>query len=177
MSSEDEESNPIPSVNDMMDKAKEADAVARAQSSQVAGPMMQSPEEKKKEVEAFELDKPKENKWASGAFKRGLALQVCWVLTALFPWYEIEIRNVSAFSFSWATFTLGSSPEATKSLGSLGVTSSVEGLFSVGRQWHACITLASPSYLLLRSAASKSPHDVLDHVPQRQMQRANSTHD
>lgn len=68
----------MPNVADLMGKAQEADYVARAKTSNVMGPAMQPEEEKKKEKEAFEMAKPKEeNKWASGAFKRGLALQVC----------------------------------------------------------------------------------------------------
>ena len=68
----------MPNVADLMGKAQEADYVARANTSNVMGPAMQPEEEKKKEKEAFEMAKPKEeNKWASGAFKRGLALQVC----------------------------------------------------------------------------------------------------
>lgn len=67
----------MPNVADLMGKAQEADYVARAKTSNVMGPAMQPEEEKKKEKEAFEMAKPKEeNKWASGAFKRGLALQV-----------------------------------------------------------------------------------------------------
>lgn len=67
----------MPNVADLMDKAQEADYVARAKTSNVMGPAMQPEEEKKKEKEALEMAKPKEeNKWASGAFKRGLALQV-----------------------------------------------------------------------------------------------------
>lgn len=44
---------------------------------QPVGPAVQSPEEKKKEEEAMRMaEPPKENKWASGAFKRGVVLQV-----------------------------------------------------------------------------------------------------
>lgn len=67
----------MPNVADLMEKAQEADYVARATTSNVMGPAMQPAEDKKKEKEAFELTKPAEqNKWASGAFKRGVALQV-----------------------------------------------------------------------------------------------------
>lgn len=68
-----------PKVEDMMDAAKETDYVARAKSAApgMMGPAMQPEEEKKKEKEAFELEKPKTNQWASGAFQRGVALQVC----------------------------------------------------------------------------------------------------
>lgn len=67
----------VPSVNDMMENAKEADFLARAQASSVVGPAMQPEEERKEEMlKAKELE-PKTNPWASGAFKRGLALQVC----------------------------------------------------------------------------------------------------
>lgn len=69
-----------PRVEEMMEAAKETDYVARAQSGapDLMGPAMQPKEDKKKEREAFELDKPKTNKWASGAFQRGVALQVCF---------------------------------------------------------------------------------------------------
>lgn len=73
----------MPNVADLMEKAQEADYVARATTSNVMGPAMQPPEEKKKEKEDFELSKPEENKWASGAFKRGLALQVQTCVTSL----------------------------------------------------------------------------------------------
>lgn len=43
---------------------------------QPVGPAVQSPEEKKQEQEAMKMSQPKENKWASGAFKRGVVLQV-----------------------------------------------------------------------------------------------------
>lgn len=69
----------MPNVADLMGKAQEADYVARASTSSPMGPAMQPEEDKKKEKEEFELNKPPaENKWASGAFKRGLALQVCF---------------------------------------------------------------------------------------------------
>lgn len=74
---EGEAAGEMPNVADLMEKAQEADYVARATTSNVMGPAMQPAEEKKKEKEEFELSKPKEeNKWASGAFKRGLVLQV-----------------------------------------------------------------------------------------------------
>lgn len=73
---EEEETPKVPTVTEMMESAKEADFVARAKASSTMGPAMQPEEEKRKEKEDFELSKPKDNKWASGAFKRGLALQV-----------------------------------------------------------------------------------------------------
>lgn len=96
MSSGDEESKeavgPMPepgpaagaaakSPSELMDAAAETNFVTRASSSSggVMGPAMQPEEEKQKEREvkkAFEMEK-QENAWASGAFKRGLALQVC----------------------------------------------------------------------------------------------------
>lgn len=68
------------SPSELMEDAAEADFVARASTAPVMGPAMgpakQPEEDKRKQRESFELKKPKENKWASGAFKRGLALQV-----------------------------------------------------------------------------------------------------
>lgn len=70
----------MPSVTEMMDKAAEADFVARASASTsgagTMGPAMQPEEDKRREKEEFKLSQPKENKWASGAFKRGVVLQV-----------------------------------------------------------------------------------------------------
>lgn len=71
----------VPSVTEMMDKAAEDDFVARASASSSSGGVMgpsKPPEEyKRKERESFELNKkPETNQWASGAFKRGLVLQV-----------------------------------------------------------------------------------------------------
>lgn len=77
---EDPTAPATPRVEEMMEAAKETDYVARAQSGapDLMGPAMQPAEDKKKELEALELDKPKTNKWASGAFQRGVALQVCF---------------------------------------------------------------------------------------------------
>lgn len=74
------------SPSELMDAAAEADFVARASAAPTTmgpamGPAKQPEEDKRKQRESFELNKPKEeNKWASGAFKRGVALQVCVVL-------------------------------------------------------------------------------------------------
>ena len=69
------------SPSELMDDAAEANFVARASTAPAMGPAMgpakQPEEDKRKQRESFELNKPKEeNKWASGAFKRGVALQV-----------------------------------------------------------------------------------------------------
>lgn len=71
----------MPNVTEMMDKAAEADYVARSSTTSgfsggPMGPAKQPEEDKRREREKFELDNPKQNKWASGAFKRGVALQV-----------------------------------------------------------------------------------------------------
>ena len=72
------------SPSELMEAAQEADYVARASAADTSsGPAVMGPAKpdeayKRKERESFELNKPKDNKWASGAFKRGLALQVCF---------------------------------------------------------------------------------------------------
>lgn len=83
MSGDDEAETKSPS--ELMDDAAEADFVARASTPRTMGPAMgpakQPEEDKRKQREkSFELKKPEENKWASGAFKRGVALQV-WAVT------------------------------------------------------------------------------------------------
>eukprot|EP00752_Nemacystus_decipiens_P005849 g5283.t1 len=76
------------SPSELMDAAAEADFVARASAAPAMGPAMgpakQPEEDKRKEREAFELSKPKENKWASGAFKRGVALQAVVLTFVIF---------------------------------------------------------------------------------------------
>ncbi|CAB1111603.1 unnamed protein product [Ectocarpus sp. CCAP 1310/34] len=85
----------VPSVTEMMDKAAEADFVARASASSSSGGVMgpsKPPEEyKRKEREAFELNKkPETNRWASGAFKRGLALQAVVLSFVIFLSFQPE---------------------------------------------------------------------------------------
>lgn len=71
------------SPSELMDAAGEADFVARASSSSsssggMMGPAVQPAEEirqEKEEQKAFEMES-QQNAWASGAFKRGVALQV-----------------------------------------------------------------------------------------------------
>lgn len=69
----------MPNVTEMMDKAAENDYVSRSSTTQgtsgMMGPAKQPEEDKRKEREKFDLENPKTNKWASGAFKRGVALQ------------------------------------------------------------------------------------------------------
>eukprot|EP00903_Cladosiphon_okamuranus_P014168 g13167.t1 len=80
MSGDDEAAPATKSPSELMNDAAEADFVARASTAPTVGPAMgpakQPEEDKRKEREKrFELNKRKENKWASGAFKRGVALQ------------------------------------------------------------------------------------------------------
>ena len=71
-SDNNEDEPPLPSVTDTMGNAN-------VQGSSPMGPTMQPKEDKlreKMEKEKLEMMEPKQNKWASGAFKRGVALQV-----------------------------------------------------------------------------------------------------
>lgn len=79
---EEPEKKATKSPSELMDEAAEADFVARASTTPEAGPSMVGPakqpeaDKRKQREESFELSKPENNKWASGAFKRGVALQV-----------------------------------------------------------------------------------------------------
>lgn len=79
---EQEEKPATRSPSELMDDAAEADFVARASTAPATGPAIVGPakqpeEDKRKQREkSFELKPPESNKWASGAFKRGLVLQV-----------------------------------------------------------------------------------------------------
>lgn len=69
---------PDTEVNDLMEKAKAAQAsIARPSLPVVIGPVMQPKEQKKKQEQDAAASSEPKNQWASGAFKRGLALQVC----------------------------------------------------------------------------------------------------
>lgn len=73
-------------VSSLLEEAKVAQApIAPPKEVVAAGPMMQPAEERKKEKEAAqeaaEMAQPNRgDAWASGAFKRGVALQVCMCL-------------------------------------------------------------------------------------------------
>lgn len=87
MSGEGENGGPegATDVNSLLEEAKVAQApIAPPKEVVAAGPMMQPEEEKKKDKETAEMAKPNRgDAWASGAFKRGVALQVNLYLLAV----------------------------------------------------------------------------------------------
>ncbi|CAN0218569.1 unnamed protein product [Ascophyllum nodosum] len=99
-SDNNEDEPPLPSVTDTMGNAN-------VQGSSPMGPTMQPKEDKlreKMEKEKLEMMEPKQNKWASGAFKRGVALQVA--VLALIVFLQLKPAEVSTLAVC-APFTQG----------------------------------------------------------------------
>lgn len=92
MSGEGENGGPegATDVNSLLEEAKVAQApIAPPKEVVAAGPMMQPEEEKKKDKETAEMAKPNRgDAWASGAFKRGVALQAVVVSFVVFLQFQ-----------------------------------------------------------------------------------------
>lgn len=119
-----------PDVNALLEAARETEAASRAEkeskaeeraeraaeaaaaatvaaaSAGPAGPALQPAEDRKREEEEMRAAKPpEENKWASGAFKRGVALQVCKMWTPCFGNANCVFLHPSEHQYPIATKT------------------------------------------------------------------------